>query len=62
MSWIGYVEYKLELTGKIRGVHYIIQVSFLHSYLPGGTQWGPPDPIVAGEDQEYEIERIETHK
>ena len=33
-------------------------VNLLHPYLPGGTQWGLLDPIVVGDNQEYEIERI----
>ena len=33
-------------------------MSFLHLDLHGGIQYGPPDPIIAGENQEFEIERI----
>ena len=30
--------------------------------IPGGTQYGPPDPFIASDKQKYEIERIVTHK
>ena len=42
-------------------MHNVFYVSLLHLCLPCVTLWGPLDPIVAGENQEYEIERIVTH-
>ena len=33
-----------------------------YKYLPGGTQQRTPDPIVAGDNHKYEIERIVSHK
>ena len=42
----------------MRGVHNVFHMSLLCLYLPGGTQQGPPDPIVAGYNREYEIKRI----
>ena len=43
-------------------MHNVFHVGLLHLYLPGGTQKGPLDLIVAGKNQEYKIERIVTHK
>ena len=37
-------------------------MSLLRPYLPGGTHYRPPDTIVTGENQEYEVERIVSHK
>ena len=34
----------------------------LGPYLPGGTQSGPSDLILAGYNQEYEIKRIMSYK
>ena len=47
---------------KVKGVHNILHVSFFDPNLPGGTQQGPPDSIVARDNQEYEIDRIVSHK
>ena len=38
LNRIGHIEYKLYLTGKVKGVHNILLVSFLHPYLPGSAQ------------------------
>ena len=43
-------------------MHNIFHVSLLHPYLPGGTLYGPPNPIVANDNQENEIERIVPYK
>ena len=37
-------------------------VNLLHPYLPVGTQYEPHDPLIADENQEYEIKKIVTHK
>ena len=42
-------------------MHNIFYVSLLHPCLPGGTQKGPLDPIVAGDNQEYKIKRFVSH-
>ena len=46
----------------VRGLHSVFHVVVLHLYSPGGTQQGAPDPIVVGDNQEYEIERIVSQK
>ena len=43
-------------------MHNAFYISLLHLFLPGGTQLGPPDLTVAGENQEYEIDKIVSHK
>ena len=43
-------------------MHSIFYVSLLHLHLPSKTQQGLFDPIVASENQQYEIKRIMTHK
>ena len=37
-------------------------MSLLQPYLPGGTHLEPPDLIVEGDNQEYEIKSSVLHK
>ena len=43
-------------------MHSVFNADLLHPYLPGGTQYGSPDPIVLGENQGYETASIVAHK
>ena len=62
LGQVGNIAYKLWLTGKVKVVHTFFHMSLSHPYLPDVTHKGPPNPITAGEYQEYNIERIVMHK
>ena len=42
-------------------MHNVFNVSLLYPYLPGGTQYGTPDPIISGNNQEHEIKNVIAH-
>ena len=62
LSWVYNVAHKIQPTGKVIIVHNIFNLSLFHPYLPGGTQQRPLDPVIAGDNQEYEIKRIVFQK
>ena len=62
MALVGPVAVRLELTGKLQGLHPVFYVSLLWRYKPGGDRVKPPPPIVVDGEEEYEVEALFSHQ
>ena len=62
MALVGPVAVRLELTGKLRGLHPVFHVSLLRRYKPSGDGVEPPPPIVVDEEEEYEVKALLAHR
>ena len=55
---VGPVACKLDLKGKLKGVHNVFHVSLLKRHQAGGDGVAPPEPVIVDGDAEFEVERI----
>lgn len=59
---VGPVAVRLELSGKLRGVHPVFHISLVRRYTAGGDGVDPPDPVVIDDQVEYEVEALLAHR
>ena len=52
----------LALTGKLRGLHLVFHISLLRRYEPSGDRVKPPPPIVADEEEVYDVKALLSHQ
>ena len=58
VALVGPVAVRLALTGKLQGLHLVFHVSLLSRYKPSGDGVESRPPIVADEEEEYEVEAL----
>ena len=62
VALVGPVAVHLALTRKLWGLHLVFHISLLHRYEPGGDGVEPLPPIVADEEEVYDVKALLSHQ
>ena len=62
LAHVGPAAYRLQMNGRFKTVHPVFHVSLLRPHVEGGGARAPPAPVEREGEEEWEVERLLTHR